>query len=421
MEITSKINLRQTGIVTWTIFLITLGVVIISSISIVFPALLIRSFGGFEDNLGINSLEPGIWAFPLLIANFIIFGLTILYSKGKLPKTLTNSIKFIFNFEVSNKVTFFVLVIVIGSYIALSVEELFNGEFLPDFYLRDKEALENFKITEVVKSKGFGHHLQLFLQKTSYDLFANYKVIPFIASISLLVLTYFVTLELTKKRFAGIVSMLIVLQSQIFLFYDTFVVYPPFWILFYLLSLFLICKKWPISPIVWVIAVLSKSLTLVFLPMTFFFIYRANISKQKKIRVAISYGITIVIFGIFLSMANLQLGPYDIPITDFKPHEFWVGFAAINSSLKQDGLVLTLLLPLTVGLFIASRRRIVHADTIMFLILSMLLSAPLLIAFSEHHNLPYRFIPLIVFFAIGVGLLLSKKINEKAEQLSKLH
>ena len=140
---------------------------------------------------------------------------------------------------------------------------------------------------------------------------------------------------------------------------------------------------------------------------------------QKKIRVSIAYGITIVIFGIFLSMTNLQLGPYDVESTDFKPHEFWAGFTSINSSLKQDGLVLTLLLPLIVGLFFASRRGIVHADTIMFLILSIIVSAPFLTAFSDHHNLPYRFIPLIVFFAIGVGLLLSKKISEQVEQLSK--
>ena len=419
MKLLSKINFRLSGILTWIIFLITLGVVIISLISVVFPALLIRSFGGFEDNLGINSLEPGIWAFPLLMVNFIIFGLTIFYYKDKLPKIFTNLIKFIFNFEVSNTVAFFVLLIVIGFYITLSVGELFNGEFLPDFYIRDKAALENFKITEVVITKGFGHHIQLFLQWTSYELFSNYKVIPFISSIALLVLTYFVTFELTKKRFAGIVSLLIVLQSQIFLFYDTYVVYPPFWILFYLLSLYLICKKWPISPVVWVIAVLSKGLTIIFLPMTFFFIYRANMPKQKKIRVSIAYGITIVILGIFLSMTNLQLGPYDVESTDFKPHEFWAGFTSINSSLKQDGLVLTLLLPLIVGLFFASRRGIVHADTIMFLIFSIIVSAPFLTAFSDHHNLPYRFIPLIVFFAIGVGLLLSKKISGQVEQLSK--
>ena len=192
MKLLSKINLRLSGILTWIIFLITLGVVIISLISVVFPALLIRSFGGFEDNLGINSLEPGVWAFPLLMVNFIIFGLTIFYYKDKLPKIFTNLIKFIFNFEVSNTVAFFVLLIVIGSYITLSVGELFNGEFLPDFYIRDKAALENFKITEFVETKGFGHHIQLFLQWTAYELCSNYKVIPFISSIALLVLPFIV-------------------------------------------------------------------------------------------------------------------------------------------------------------------------------------------------------------------------------------
>jgi len=98
------------------------------------------------------------------MVNFIIFGLTIFYYKDKLPKTFTNLIKFIFNFEVSNTVAFFVLFIVIGSYIILSVGELYNGEFLPDFYIRDKAALENFKITEVVITKGFGHHIQLLHQ-----------------------------------------------------------------------------------------------------------------------------------------------------------------------------------------------------------------------------------------------------------------
>jgi len=66
-------------------------------------------------------------------------------------------------------------------------------------------------------------------------------------------------------------------------------------------------------------------------------------------------------------------------------------------------------LPLTVGLLIASRKGVLHADSIMFFILTMLLLGPLLLAFSDHHNVPYRFIPLIVFFAMGVGVLLSKR------------
>ena len=82
---------------------------------------------------------------------------------------------------------------------------------------------------------------------------------------------------------------------------------------------------------------------------------------------------------------------------------------AFSSSLRADGLVLLFILPLTVGLFVASRKRVLHADSIMFFVLTMLLLGPLLLAFSDHHNVPYRFVPLIVFFAMGVGVLLSKR------------
>jgi len=39
------------------------------------------------------------------------------------------------------------------------------------------------------------------------------------------------------------------------------------------------------------------------------------------------------------------------------------------------------------------------------------LTAPLLTGFTEQTNQPYRFVPLIVFFAMGVGVLLSRRKN----------
>jgi len=70
------------------------------------------------------------------------------------------------------------------------------------------------------------------------------------------------------------------------------------------------------------------------------------------------------------------------------------------------------MLPLIVGLFFKSRNGFKEADSITFLILGMILSAVLIPAFSTAINMPYRFIPLVVFFAIGVGVLLSKKVTE---------
>jgi len=239
-KIESVVTLK-TSFVTWAVFLSTLIVVLFTLTPAVFPALLLRTFGGFEDSIGINPFEIGIFTYPFLITNFVVFSIAVLYFKNRLWQPITKSIRFIFNFEVSKKVAFFAVVILIGSYITFSIGELLDGKFQDDFEVHFKDWLEIYSVSDF-QATPIGYHLQFFLETTSMQVFENYKVIPFIASIALLVLTYIVTVELSKKRFAGIVAMVIVLQSYVFLWYDTSVSYPNFWIVFYLLSLHHLAK-----------------------------------------------------------------------------------------------------------------------------------------------------------------------------------
>jgi len=406
-----KVESQFSNLVTWTVFLITLVFVIITLTSAAFPNLLLTSFGGDAVHINIDPTEQGFWAYPLLMTNFVIFGLAILYFKKELPSKLTSSIKFIFNFEISAKIAFFVIVILVGLYILFSVGELFDGKFQADYNVRVKAWIENFSFTEF-ETKGFnapgwGDYLHIMFGVFSINLFDNVKVIPFLASISLLVLTYFITLEITKKRFAGIVAFVILLQSGVFLHYDTGITYPNFWILLYLFSLYLIYKKWPASPVSFVTSVFTKIMTVGFLPMTLFFIYRASISKQNKILLVIFYGI-ILGSGIILVFESGIVGGSP----NFDSHDFWGGFNATHTSLRFDPLVVLFMLPLVVGLFLKSRSGFKESDSINFLILGMLLSALFIPAFSGAINAPYRFIPLVVFFAMGVGVLLSKKVTE---------
>ena len=410
MEI-KKAESQFSNLVTWIVFLITLVFVIITLTSAAFPSLLMTSFGGSANPINVNPTEIGMWAQPLLITNFVIFGLAILYFKKKLPPKLTSSIKFIFNFEVSAKIAFFVIVILIGIYILFSVGELFDGKFEADYNVRVKGWIENFSFTtfytEGLNAPGYFRYMHQFFGVASLYVFDNVKVIPFLTSISLLVLTYFVTVEITKKRFAGIVAFVILLQSTVFLHYDTGISYPNFWIALYLFSLYLIYKKWPASPAPFVTAIFTKVLIAAFLPMTLFFIYRSSISKQNKIRLVIFYGIIIGVGLIFFYDA----GPF-FDESGFDSHDFWGGFNAIHTSLRFDPLVVLFMLPLIVGLFFKSRSGFRESDSITFLILGVLLSAVFIPAFSGAINAPYRFIPLVVFFAMGVGVLLSKKVTE---------
>jgi len=143
-----KKELKFSELVSWVVFLVTLIILMIILTAAVFPNLLLSSFGGVEDHLGINPFETGIWAFPLLITNFIVLGLAILYLKQRLPNFFTSLIKFIFNFEVSSKIAFLVIVILIGMYIVFSVGELTDGKFQPDYNERVKSWLENFSFTK---------------------------------------------------------------------------------------------------------------------------------------------------------------------------------------------------------------------------------------------------------------------------------
>jgi len=241
-----KLKRKNPDLVSWTVFLITLSVVLVAIITLLFPALVIRSLGGVEDYSGINPFETGIWTFPLLVTNLILLGIGILYFKNKLPKLISKSIKFIFDFEISAKVALLVILILIGVYITFSVDELFMEEQWPDF-TRVKPALETWEVVDFTKK--FDLHVKYLLGNISMQVFGSYRVVPFIASIALLILTYAITTEISKKRFAGLLSMVIVLQSGTFLTYDTSITYSNFWVFFYVLSLYVIYKKWPISPL----------------------------------------------------------------------------------------------------------------------------------------------------------------------------
>ena len=406
MEIQIK-NLKPKKILNYAIFLSTLAVVLIALTTVVFPSLVIRLVGGFEDYARINPFETGVWAYPLLVVDALIFLTAVLHFKNKLPESLAKPIKFIFNFEVSSQVAILVIITLIGFYILFSVTEILKEEIWQDYPITVKPVLEKWTIADV--TKGFELHVRYFLITTSMHIFGNYKVVPFMESIALLVLTYFFTSKITKKRFAGLVSMVIVLQSGTFLVFDTSTTYDNSWVLFYLLSLYMILMKWPASPVSFVLSLFSKPLTSIYLPMTFFFTYRADISKRKKIFLILSYVIIIIIGVMFLLTGLKVVGTSSLSLKSFA---FWMAVNAISFQLRYDGLLLIFLLPLVVGLFIALKRGIAYADSMMLFIMGMLLTQPILVGITDQHTEPYRFMSLVIFFAVGVGTLLSKNTGK---------
>jgi len=208
--------------------------------------------------------------------------------------------------------------------------------------------------------------------------------------------------------------MSILLHSQTFLLFDTSPTYSNYWTLFYLLSLYLITKRWQFSSISYVFSLISKPLSTLFLPFSLFFIYRANISRKQKILTALSYSVIIVIG--FIAIFVLQNEPLGLASRDYSNfNDLWRGFGVLGWSFRLDIMFMIFLLPLIFGLFILSRKGVVLADAVMLLIVGVLLSAPLSV-FAGHNIYPYRLVPFVVFFSIGVGTLLSSKLTYRPKE-----
>ena len=396
------------NVLSYLVFLSTISIVIISLFAIIFPGFFISIY--FPYNVEIVPFEPSIWLIPVSSFSFVFLVLGFVYYKRKLPVQVYKCIQFILNFEISKRITVILGIIIFVFYIGFSVNELSineEGQF-PDYGIL-KTALQIWPSTEsddIYVQEQNSRYVRMVLLGTSLEIFQNIKILPFVASISLLIVTFFLTYQISHKRFSGIVALLIILQSHTFLFFDTVAVYENFWILFFLISLYLINRKWQLSSILYLLALFSKAFIFVFFLSTIFYIYRARISSRKKIWAMCSYGGVILIILAVFSFGDSVYGD----IINISDSEFFLALNTLGYTLRYDVFIILSLLPVTIGLFFTSRRGFLQADSILVLILASLLAGPFISMLTEFYFvLPYRFLPLIVFVAIGIGVFLSKK------------
>lgn len=394
---------------SWSVFIPTLVVVFLSIIPVVFPALIARTASPFHAAVFspdiINPFEPGVLAAPLIIANIALLAIGIAYyRKSKCAARFQR----LASFEISTRQALIGVVAILAIFAALTAGTMAREETWVD-YAGVKARVLSWNISQFAHS--FEPHFKYLLLSTSLHAFGNIRIVPFIVSIALLLQTYFFTKQVTGKRFAGLVSMVLLLQSDIFISYSTTASYENSWILLYLFSLYLLLKFWPPSPAPYLLSLFSKPLTLAFFPMNIFFIARSAMPRRSKILSLASYGV----IGIAIAAAATALRANLVGTSiSFDAFQFWQGFGAMAMQMRFDYVVVIFLLPLTVMLFFASRRGVMHADSIMFFMLVILMTAPLLTGFTEQTNQPYRFVSLAVFFAIGTGMLLSNKTRKEA-------
>ena len=387
----------------------------ISLISVIFPALISETVSISDlEKLGISQHEEdpyqiGPLAELLILVNGGIFGIYVL--KNRVPEKISILFKKIVSFQISKKVTILTIIVILSIYTIATIPEFEKNEEFDDFFTMEKRLNESirdnrFTIEDAISgNQNYSiaePHVKYSLLLISEKVFGDFRVIAFFASVSLLILTYLVTEAITKNRLAGLVSIILLIQSNLFLSFDTSAVYSNFWILFYLLSLYVITKGWFVSPILLGVSIFCKMLTAIFVPMSIFFILNSEISKNQKIIITSSMIVLLVVGGaIFLGTQEFD------KVSSFKTDRFWEGLTSFAIQMRLDGITILFLVPLIFGLFLSSKK-FKHANSISILIAGVLLSGPILAGMTDQTNQPYRFIPVIVFFAIGTGILLPK-------------
>jgi len=398
---------KSNNILVWLIFSVGFIIISLSIISAIFPALLI-SVIGYEEFLEPFEISPiGV---PIIVINIISISLVILHIKQSLPKLFLDYIQKFLSFDLSKKNSLIFLIIILAIYITVSVNELSMNELQQygDFLILDNalEIWPNNESENVYVSEQLTRHVRMILLVISDEIFDNVKFIPFLASIFLLITTYFLTIKFAKKNFAGLIAVILILQSSTFLTFDTIAVYENFWVLFYVLSIYLILDKPRISSIFYFFSIFSKAITVLMLPVTIIVTLLSDIPSKRKFFVVFTHVVVLIVsIGIF-QFSNTIYGS----VIDINTSEFFTGFSTLAFNLRFDVFLLLFLLPVSMGLFLKAKNGSKNAISLIVLIGGTILVTPILEMVTEFYFVyPYRYIPLIVFFAISLSSLFSKR------------
>jgi len=405
---------KSSRLVTYIVFLFSLGVIGISLVSMSFPAMIISSTYDFP--LDIDPFEASPWLLQITITAIIILGIYFLYLRKKLPAKIHDTIEYILNFEISKKIAIIIGIIILSIYVGFSFPELLIDETdqWSDYAILSS-ALDVWPSSDsmsVYVTEQNTRYVRMFLLDFSQEFLQNIKILPFVASILTVVFTALIAIQISKKRLAGIIAMIVLLQSTTFTDFDTIAVYENFWVLFYLISIYSINKKWwHTSSITFLLSIFTKAFTATYFWMNVFFIYRAEIPKKLKFIFFGTYAVAIgVMYWIFESGRSIIYD--DIIRYDFDA--FLDGFTGWGNSMQLDPFIVLCILPLTVGLFIKSLKGLKQADSILIILAGSILAGPLISLITDFYFiLPYRFIPFVIFAAIGIGIIFSKKTNHE--------
>ena len=142
------------------------------------------------------------------------------------------------------------------------------------------------------------------------------------------------------------------------------------------------------------------------LPVTIIVTLLTDIPSKKKIFVIISHILVLIVSIIIFQFSNTIYGR----VIDVNTSEFLIGFSTLAFNLRFDVFLLLFLLPVSLGLFLKAKNGCRNSISLMVLMCGTILVTPVLEMMTNFYFVyPYRYVPLVIFFAISLASLFSKK------------
>ena len=227
----------------------------------------------------------------------------------------------------------------------------------------------------------------------SKALTGNYHTFSILSSIAMLVMTYLLACKITGNRMAGIISVMVLDFSRTFLWYSDSIPYPGFWCVLFFLSLYPFKNKL-VKPVAYLASFVMKAQALAFLPLT--------ILRESDKRIKIFY----IVIGI--GAAGLASLLKWTRVDGFNYHNLVPPYVVFEIIL-QDFWIIILTFPVCGLLFYLYRKKVDWSGTILVGMLWSLFFQYVLALFTTYGAFSERMLPFVVFFALGVGLIISKK------------
>lgn len=313
--------------------------------------------------------------------------------------------------DLSKTVTYALLVGILAFYIVSGVDGLRDPRDFPDYFWYDQK-IKNWAPEQWLQ--GYDYHVKHSLSKASIEWFDNPKTVPLILSIALVGATYLLAVQLSGKRYAGVLAALIMILSNIFRHFDASQPYPNDWVLFLVLSLYFAKKAWYLMPLMFGLGVLSKPLIILFIPMILYYFVQLNPQRIRRIPILVLFGV-MIISGAFLM-------PFRGGDWTFNGMGFLTGLGAGMYFFMIPDFWLAALFPVSmITLLVLGLKRVPNAYVVLLGMGTAMFHGGFLEGFTTHWwNEPYRYIPLIVFFAVSIGVIIEGIKQRRREKLLRI-